>query len=202
MQLPLYKATIDPMITSDLEVNFIGLVEKPAIEKNFQAFDEAKLKFAIDAERRIVSGPAMIAGMQIYRNDPVLGEYNVEFDKQSIFNIVNKFAAKGYMQKVNLFHDPSQQQSGITFFNSFITDAQMGIKPPAGYEDVADGSWFLSCYFDLTAETAWQDVKGGKVNGFSVEGLFTYIPVKMAKMSEEQAIELIKKILNETSIQN
>jgi len=202
MQLPLYKATIDPTITADLEVSFIGLVEKPAIEKNFQAFDEKKLKFAVDAERRIVTGPAMRANMQIYRNDPVLGEYNVEFDKQSIFDIVNKFAAKGYMQKVNLFHDPNQAQSGITFFNSFITDKQMGITAPAGYEDIEDGSWFLSAYFSATAEAAWQDVKSGKINGFSVEGLFTYIPVKMAKMTEDQAIKLIQKILNETSVQD
>jgi hypothetical protein len=195
MNLQVYKAYIDPSFDSDLEVDFIGLVERPAIERNFQAFDEEKkkLKFSLDTERRIVSGPAMIAGMPLYRNDNVLGEYFVEFDAPSIFTIVNKFAAKGNMQKANLFHDPNLTLQNVTFFNSFITDEQMGIMPPKGFEDIAFGSWFISAY--IGNDAAWEAIQSGQVKGFSVEGIFKYIAVKATKMTMEMKLERIKKIL-------
>jgi len=199
MQLQVYKAYIDPSFDSDLEVDFISLVERPAIERNFQAFDEdkKKLKFAVDTERRIISGPAMIAGMPLYRNDQMLGEYMVEFDAPSIFTIVNKFAAKGNMQKANLFHDPNLTLQGVTFFNSFITDEQMGIMAPKGFENIPFGSWFVSAY--IGNDMAWEAITSGKVMGFSVEGIFKYVPVKMTM---EQAVKRIEQILKQTDLIN
>jgi len=171
---PMYMAEIDPAPNSDLEVNFIGLVDRPAIERNFQAFRTNKVKagFAIDEDKRIISGPAMIADMPLFRNDQQLGEYYVVFNKASIRAIVEKFAAKGFMQKFNLFHDDQQQVSDVTIFNSFITDTSLGIQPPAGFEDVADGSWFISA--KVNNDAVWEKVKDGTIKGFSVEGLFAY----------------------------
>lgn len=183
MNFQVYKAQIDPSIFSDLEVNFIGLVDKPAIEKNFQAFnqDKKRVRFILDEEKRIISGPAMIADMPLYRNDEKMGEYYVYFDKDSIRTIVEKFSAKGFMQKFNLFHDDQQQVSDVTIFNSFISDASLGVKPLAGFEDVNDGSWFISA--KVNNDAVWQKVKEGLIKGFSVEGLFTYIPIKQQKMA-------------------
>ena len=101
MELQVYKAQIDPDTTSDLEVNFIGLVDRPAIERNFNAFksNEQKAHFTLNEEKRIISGPAMIADMPLYRKDEQLGEYYVVFDKIAIRCIVEKFSSKGYMKK-------------------------------------------------------------------------------------------------------
>ena len=190
MELQVYKAQIDPSIDSDLEVNFIGLVDRPAIERNFQAFNEQKKKaaFILNEEKRIISGPAMIADMPIYRKDKQLGEYYVVFDKQAIQCIVEKFSAKGYLKNFNLFHDAQQQVSDVTIFNSFVSDADLGVAPLAGFEDVADGSWFISA--KVNNQTVWDNVKAGTIKGFSVEGLFNYVPVKTEKMaSNELAIE-------------
>src|SRR5687767_11913805 len=65
MEFPIFKCVIDESLDSDLQVEFVALVDKPAIEKNFLAFNE-KLRFTVDAERKIVSGPAMLADMMIY----------------------------------------------------------------------------------------------------------------------------------------
>ena len=97
--LPYYVASIDADMSSDLEVNYIGLVDRPAIERNFQAFKAItqRARFTVDEEKHVISGPAMIADMPIYRNDAQLGEYYVVFDKPSIRSIVEKFSAKGYL---------------------------------------------------------------------------------------------------------
>jgi len=198
MELAIYKAVIDPSLTSDLEVQAIGLVDKPAIDKNFQAFNEQKqkAKFTLNEEKRIISGPAMMADMPLYRKDNQLGEYYVVFDKPAIQCIVEKFSAKGFMQKFNLFHDDQQQVSDVTIFNSFISDKEIGIQAPSGFEDSPDGSWFISA--KVNNPDVWAKVKCGDIKGFSVEGLFSYIPVKLTKMSAEDVLLKIKSLLNET----
>lgn len=178
--LPYYKAMIEEDLSSDLEVNFIGLVDHPAIERNFQAFN-AHLKrawFKINDEKQIISGPAMIADMPIYRSDSQLGEYYVVFDKPAIRAIVEKFSAKGYLRNFNLFHDQQRKVSDVTIFNSFVSDSSLGVPPLAGFEDVADGSWFISA--KVNNPQVWQAVKAGKIKGFSVEGFFNYIPAKFS----------------------
>lgn len=212
MELQLYRAVIDPALNSDVEVDFIGLVDRPAIEKNFQAFNENKdkIKFVLNDEKRIISGPAMIADLPIYRNDNQLGEYYVMFDKATIQAIVEKFSAKGFLQNFNLFHDQQQQVSDVTIFNSFISNKDIGIQPMAGFEDVNDGSWFISA--KVNNEDVWNKVKEGVIKGFSVEGIFNYIPVtqkysyaEIAKKLEsylgEKAFKTLVEGLNETVAQ-
>lgn len=197
MDFQVYKAEIDPNPESELEVNFIGLVDRPAIERNFQAFKN-QARFTLNEEKRIISGPAMIADMPLYRKDDQLGEYYVVFDKQAIRCIVEKFSAKGYMKNFNLFHNDQAQVSDVTIFNSFISDSELGISTLKGFEDVADGSWFISA--KVNNDAVWQKVKAGEIKGFSVEGVFSYVPVIKEKMSIDDAVKRIQKIINETNL--
>lgn len=193
--LPIYMAEIDPALDSDLEVNFVGLVDKPAIEKNFQAFKNQRVqaKFVIDNEKRIISGPAMVANMPLYRKDNQLGEYYVVFDKAAIQSIVQKFSAKGYLKNFNLFHDDQQKVSDVTIFNSFISNKELGVQPLTGFEDTADGSWFISAQVNNPA--VWAKVKSGEIKGFSVEGLFSYVPGNSGMISQQLAEIRIMAIL-------
>jgi hypothetical protein len=202
MELQVYRAQIDPSIASDLEVNFIGLVDRPAIERNFQAFrdHQKKAAFVLNEEKRIISGPAMIAEMPLYRKDDQLGEYYVIFDKAAIQAIVEKFSAKGYLKNFNLFHNAQQQVSDVTIFNSFVSDKELGVAPLTGFEDVSDGSWFISA--KVNNQTVWDNVKAGTIKGFSVEGLFNYVPVKKVKMTSEEAVKFIERFINETIIED
>ncbi len=201
MERKIYKAQINPDPNSELEVNFIGLVDRPAIERNFLAFSEAKekLRLSINEEKKIIFGPAMIADLPIYRNDKTHGEYYVVFGAEEIAAIVQKFNAKGYLKNFNLFHDENQQVSDVTIINSFITDTAMGICPPKGFEDVADGSWFISA--KVNNDAVWEKVKAGEIKGFSVEGMFQYTQVASVKMSKAEALKKIEAILNETDFE-
>lgn len=175
MNLPVFEMVIDPAEKSDVEVSYMALVDKPAIERNFMAFNEhpRELKFTIDTEQMIISGPAMIAGSLIYRKDDS-GEYNVFFSKETIKEIALKFFKKGYQKNINLFH--GEAAAGVTIFESFISDSSRGIAPMKGFEDVADGSWFISAKVENPA--IWEQVKAGVLRGFSVEGIFNYVKKK------------------------
>ena len=146
-------------------------------------------KFAIqDEEKRIVTGAAMIADLPIYRRDDVRGEYYVVFDKESIFKIAKKWARSNQYNSVNAHHK-TPIADGVSLFESYIIDRQRGVMPPMGFEEVADGSWFVSYLIDN--EDVWSKVKSGEFKGFSVEGVFDF-PAD----ADEQLIEQMKSILS------
>lgn len=173
MALPVYEMVINPDESSEVEVSFVALVDKPAIEKNFLAFNKA-LQFAINEEKRIISGPAMIANQLIYRKD-ANGEYNVFFSPETIREIAIKFFKKDYQKNINLFHDPNLSLEGVTIFESFVSDAERGISPMKGFEDSPDGTWFISA--KVENDDVWNKIKSGEVKGFSVEGIFSFMQI-------------------------
>jgi hypothetical protein len=199
-KLPLYKMFIADDIEGEEEVDFVALVESPAIQRNFLAFADhseyevtTKLTFAVqDEDQRIVSGPLMIADLPIYRRDEE-GEYYVMFTSEQIKKIVQRFFKKGYQAKVNIEH--GKKAEGIYMFESYIIDRERGVNPPTGFEDVADGSWFGS--FKVENEKLWGEVKAGTFKGFSVEGLFRYEKAGMIVQKEEQIMAQIFKILEQ-----
>lgn len=193
----IYKGEVNPDIDSEVEVSYIGLVDKPAIEKNFQAFKEMPMRFALDEDLHIIIGPAMIADLPLYRNDSY-GEYYVVFDAQAIQTIVEKFSAKGYFKNLNLFHNANMKLDDVVIFNSFITNTKLGVTAPEAFKDVPDGSWFIAC--KVNDQATWDRVKAGEIKGFSVEGVFNYLPVAKVKMTAEQLFEKINKLLSETEI--
>lgn len=192
MELPIFEMKINEDLNSDLEVQYVALVDRPAIQKNFLAFKDIPQAFAtVDEDRRIISGPAMLADQPIYRKDEQLGEYLVVFKADTIFSIAQKFFQKGFNSNFNLMHDPKQKCEGVTVFESFIVDSTRGIKPMAGFEDAKDGSWFISA--KVSDDNVWAKVKAGEIRGFSVEGVFGYKP---ELTPEEKFMAQILEIIN------
>ena len=188
MKLPVYKLDINEF-DEETGIDFVSLVENAAIQKDFLAFSETPIKFAIqDEEKRIVTGAAMIADLPIYRRDDIRGEYYVVFDKESIFKIAKKWARSNQYNSVNAHHK-TPIMNGVSLFESYIIDRERGVMPPKGFEEVADGSWFVSYLIDN--EEVWAKVKSGEFKGFSVEGVFDF-PVD----ADEQLIEEMKSLLS------
>lgn len=195
--LPVYKLDIVDNDDSEVEVDFVALVDKPAIEKTFLAFNAAEMPYAFavqDEEERIISGPLMLADKPIYRIDN-FGEYYVYFTADTIKKIVQKLFRKGYQSNVNLMHDGNQIVDGVTMFESWIVDREKGKMPMKGFEDAPDGSWFGS--YKVNNDEVWADVKAGKYKGFSVEGIFNYIKSNQKNTDEEKMrtiIDILKSI--------
>lgn len=192
MELPVFELMISEDINDDAEVNFVSLVDRPAIQRNWNAFSDKQNFNIASEEKRIISGAIMLADTPIFRSDVTHGDYYVVFSKETIFQIVQRYFKKKYQANVNLNHNQQMQLENVVMFESFISDKERGIMPMRGFEDAPDGSWFGSMKVDN--DYAWNEVKAGNVKGFSVEGIFEY---SKKPRKEEAIMEEIKKILNQ-----
>ena len=191
MKLPIYKLEINEN-DQDTGVNFVALVDSPAIERNWVAFNKQQ-KFIANEEKQIASGALMVADLPIFRRDETLGEYYAVFTAETIEKIINKFFKQGMIHNVNLMHDSNQQVKGAYMIESFIINRKRGINPPTGFEGITDGSWFGS--FKVENQEVWERIKEGKFKGFSIEGAFDHLfYVDKEKEQINQIIEIIKAI--------
>jgi hypothetical protein len=196
-KLPVYKLTINENVDSTVEVDAVALVDMPAIGVGFYAFNEQQMQaFAVmNEEERVVIGPAMIPDKKIFRRDEDGTEYEVFFTKDTIRTIAEKFYRKGFQNNGNEMHDSSKPVD-MVFFQSWIADESKGIPKMKQFESLPDGTWFLGA--KVNSDEAWAKVKDGTFKGFSVEGMFDMMPIKMSmKMSEEAAAKVVIDKLKE-----
>ena len=198
-ELPVYDALISTDDTSDIEMNFVALVDFPAIKKNFLAFSENKPLLFIDNERRIISGAFMLADTPIYRRDADGEEYYTVFRPETIYAMVQKFFKKGYQNNVNAMHDENLTLNNVVIFESFISDKSRGIMPMIGFEDAPEGSWFGSMH--VQDDATWAKVRSGEFKGFSIEGFFTMKksdkPVTEQALSDDDLLNKLKELLKQ-----
>src|SRR3990167_9133614 len=180
-KFPVYKIKINESDETSLGVNYIALVDDPAVQLNWLAFNNQK-KFSADNDRRLIMGAFMVANMPIYRRDDIRGEYYVVFDKETIYQIVQKFFINGFVSNFNIMHDDGRKAEGVYLIESFMVDDTRGVLPPKAFDGISQGSWLATVKVDN--DEIWNDyVKTGKLMGFSVEGMFAM--GDMVKTDEE-----------------
>lgn len=183
-KLPVYRLTVTDQ--EDENEIFTALVDAPAIESNFVAFNkQTPIQFSVaDSDRRIITGAVMIPDMKIYRKDDTQGEYYVYFTKEDIELFARKWAKGNRYNAVNEMHDRNKQPSGMYLIESFISDSQRGINPPAALKDsFPEGTWFQSFYVE--SDELWGKVKAGEYKGFSMEMMVDYIFSKQDKPTDD-----------------
>lgn len=179
-KLPIYTMSISE--DGDSSVSYVALVDSPATERNWFAFRK-HMKFKVDAKRRIITGPLMVADLPIIRIGETGDEYYVVFPAAEIEKIAQKFFKQKNTSNVNMMHDPSKQVDGVHMFESFIIDEKRGNKVPAGFTGITEGTWFGS--YKVDNDEVWKSVLDGTFQGYSVEGMFN---MKIQHVSIEQEI--------------
>ncbi len=164
-------------------IDAISLVDKPAIELDFVALSEQKVQFAeVDADKRILVGPALVPDKPIYRSN---GEedFYVYFSKSTVRRASELYMKHGNQKNHTLEHEHSIQ--GLTLVESWLVEDKKKDKSAYYGLDVPVGTWMVSVKVDN--EAIWQEwVKEGKVKGFSIEGYFVD-KTQQAQHSEEMA---------------
>ena len=193
---------IEFKLTEEVEgLQAIALVDSPAIGLNYQAFAPHKFE-VINEEKRIVMGAAMIPDLPIYRRDE-RGEYYAIFKKETIKALVQKLFKENKHNVFNEQHNAFKILDDVYIYQSFITDAELGISAPSGFENVADGTWFIAA--KVENDEAWAKVKKeGILNGFSVEGVFDLEPYKFKKMNKlnlESVINTLKSVFADAEVE-
>ncbi len=192
---------IEFKLSDDVEgLQAIAFVDAPAIGLNYQAFAPHKFEI-INEEKRIVMGAAMIPDLPIYRRDE-RGEYYAIFRKETIKALVQKLFKENKHNNFNEQHNAFKILDGVYIYQSFITDQELGILAPKGFENVADGTWFIAA--KVENDEAWSKVKeDGILKGFSVEGVFDLEPYKFKKMNKinlESVINTLKSVFADAEV--
>jgi len=173
MKKKIYKIKIDPtdQVTG---MDAISLVEYPAVEVDFLKFSKDEnihLQFEND-EKRIITGVALLADTPIYRIKPDGEEYYVVFDKETIEQLVTKYAKYMFQNFVNIEHSDRHYVDGMYMIESYIINHERGIVPNE-FSKVPDGSWIVS--YKVENMDVWEKIKSGEVKGFSIQGVFNLI---------------------------
>jgi len=183
-QKKLVECTIDE--TGRLGIVAMGLVDVPAIEENWIALQHIKLS-AVNDERRMIYGPAMIPDKEILRVDAgTLEEYYVVFRKPTIESVAHQFFQKNLHHNANIDH--KYPVNGVTVVESWIKEGDADKSIALGMNELPDGTWFIGA--KVEDESVWNDIKAGKVRGFSIEGYFSEVNVSLAECNTNEKLFL------------
>ena len=166
----------------------ISLVDDPAVMTDFVAFDRQRpvVMFSVEnEEKRLVFGVVMRADFPIYRRDERIGEYYVVYRPDTIRRMAEKYLADGRQNIVNIMHESGTDVEGVRMVQWFIKDEAKGVNP-AGF-DVPDGSLFAE--FHVTNDEVWAEIKDGTFRGFSLEGVFDFVP--------EESVDDVKEMVED-----
>ena len=150
-------------------IEAISVVENPAIEEDFIALKKHEVQLAeVDAEKRILMGPALIPNKQIYRTNGE-EEYNIFFSEDTVKKASELFLSRGKQNNSTLEHQVDIQ--GLSVVESWIIeDSEMDKSKKYGLS-LPKGTWMVSV--KVNNDDIWNNyVKEGKVKGFSIEGFF------------------------------
>lgn len=163
--LPVYRFSIDEFDIED-GISIMSFVRNPAVEKSFLKFSKVELKYSFNEDKRIVTGVAMRANYYILRGKDEVGEDCYIYQTASdVEEVVQKFMKERRTKDVNINHK-GEKVDGVYLFESFILTDKHKLDYPE-FADVELGSWIVS--YKVDNEEVWQQIKEGKLNGFSIE---------------------------------
>ncbi len=153
------------------DVYAISLVEEPAIEIDYVAFDKDKetkpnLKFIEDKENEkfMILGPALVPDKNIYRNYDG-NEFYVSFSAECIEKLSYKFMRTCYGDGC-FTKDHESFAQGCSLAESWIKTSENDKSVDYGF-DCPIGTWFVAAKIDSIE--LWESIKKGERKGFSIE---------------------------------
>ena len=159
------------VVADSSEIYNISLVEEPAIEVDYVAFDKDKetkpnLKFIEDKqnEKYMILGPALIPDKNIYRNYDG-DEFYVSFSAECIEKLSYKFMKTCYGDGC-FTKDHESFAQGCSLAESWIKTSENDKSVDYGF-DCPIGTWFVAAKIDSIE--LWDSIKKGERKGFSIE---------------------------------
>ena len=152
-------------------IEAISIVENPAIEEDFIALKEHKevVLAEVDAEKRILMGPALIPNKKIFRKgEDDDNDYYIYFSEDTVRKASELFFIKSKHQNSTFEH--SFELSDMSVVESWLIEDPNKDKAAAYGFDLPKGTWMVS--MKVLNDDVWRAVKEGEVKGFSIEGYF------------------------------
>ena len=187
----LVELIIDEKSETD-EVFAISVVNKPAIESDFIALSEEVVELkVIDEEKKVLMGAALIPNKKIPRLDKNDKVYDIWFSEATIEKASQLFLMRNYQNEVTMEHNHKLKDMSVVE-SWIIEDSEMDKSKLYGFS-FPKGTWMVAMKVDN--EDVWNDVKAGKIKGYSIEGRFSDSMELKAIDEEQELIEKIKAII-------
>ena len=179
-------------------IDAISIVSAPAIESNFIALKKHNVKFAtLDADKRILMGPALIPDKPIYRNQDG-EEFYCYFSQNTVRRASELYLTRGNQNNATLEHEFNIH--GLSLVETWIKEDMVNDKSALyGLNDPV-GTWMVT--MKVANDQIWNEyVKTGLVKGFSIEGFFAEnSSVKASKLAVHPELDEHIKSLGYTKI--
>lgn len=174
-------------------IKAVSVVENPAIEENFIALSKHEIELKeIDAEKRILMGASLIPNKEIYRKDAQGNEFYIYFSEDTVRKASELFFKNSNQN--NATYEHRDKIEGMTVVESWIIDNPEMDKSKLYGFSYPKGTWCIS--MKVNNDKVWEDVKLGKVKGFSIEGYFIdKLDLSLIESEEEKQLKEIIEIL-------
>lgn len=185
-------------------IEAVSIVSEPAIEESFIALSkQQEIKLAqVDSEKRILMGAALVPGRMIYRNGGKENDgFYVHFSEATVRRASELFFIKSNHINATLEHDAPLDQ--MTVVESWIIEDPEVDKSKLYGMNLPKGTWMISMKVD--DEEIWEDqVKGGLVSGFSIEGFFADraklgLSVDSDEIEAEKELQKVRNIIEKNN---
>ena len=176
-------------------IDAVSVVESPAIEENFIALSKHEVELKeVDKEKRILMGAALIPNKKIYRVNAKKEEYYIYFSEDTVRQAMELFFKNG--NQSNATYEHKEAIKGMTVVESWLIDDPKSDKSQLYGFSLPKGTWMISMKVDN--DDVWNDVKAGKVKGFSIEGYFAdKLEMSLEQNKRNEIIAQLKNLLNE-----
>ena len=179
MNIPIYEA----FLNGDDHIELISLVDRPAIERDFVAFNQQEIKQLqyFNEEQQMIVAPVMIPDKLILRHSETLGHFYTKFSKETIEKIRYQYSKDGNFNNSNINHKDSID--GLIMLESWIKESNDDKSNMYGFNDLPIGTWFVK--YKIDNQEVWQKIKEGKINGVSIEGYISYAVENFKKKKKD-----------------
>lgn len=195
--LPVFDMMLDE---ENVGLYTISLVDDPAMEVSWFAFEnedakplEVKMASVVDEMQHKVMVVICRADFPIIRVDEEGRYFYVQFPKETIKLMSQRFLKNGFQGLVNLMHQDNTYVSGVEMEQLFIKDVQNGIDPQQ-FSQIEDGS--LLAVYKIENEDIWKEIMDGKYTSVSLEGIFKPVLHEDPKEDTINTIDELLKYIN------
>jgi len=168
-------------------ITAISIVDNPAILTNFMCFSKEieALKFAVDTDQKIITGPVIIPNVKIFRSAKSLGldqDAYVYFKEDTIRKLAENFLAKLKNNENTLDHE--EKTTDLTLRESWIIEDSEKDKASFLGFDLPIGTWMAS--YKVNNDNLWEEIKAGDYKGYSIEAALNLVPKGEVNLSIEE----------------
>jgi len=180
-KLPIYDLIINEA-DDETGVYLVSFVDSPAIEKDFVKLSDKKDEFKFKVTEKMkqyLTGPVLVPDMLIYRMSGRT-PYYVRFSAQEIEKIVRKFFRNGFTHNTNQQHE-IELDANYVFESWIVQDPENDKSKAMGFNDIPAGTWMMT--YHIPDQEFWnKEIMTGNARGFSIEGFFDQVEMKMEKI--------------------